>query len=190
MSLSATIQLEQIQQALRDAEIGMHPVELQAVVTGLIAGGVTLDERGWRRPFYELVNDGQKLPEEIYRKAQALYREAAAALSEGEMNFNLLLPEDDDASLAQRLEALSLWTQGFLTAIAMVQPELNKAPADLKEMIEDLGAIVQVDQDVEDNDDNEHAYTELSEYVKLVVISCFAEYGNSASENNTNPTIH
>ncbi|WP_095497389.1 UPF0149 family protein [Paraferrimonas haliotis] len=190
MSLPATLLLEKIQQALRDAEIGLDPVELQAIIAGIIAGGVRLDERGWRTPFYELVNDGQKLPEAIYRQAQRLYRENAAKLAEGDFKFELLLPEDDDASLTQRLEALSLWTQAFLTAVAMVQPNLNKAPRDLKEMIDDLGAIAQVEANVDDSDDNEQAYVELAEYVKLVVVSCFTEYSSGNLEPKSKPTLH
>ncbi|WP_163937948.1 UPF0149 family protein [Paraferrimonas sp. SM1919] len=192
MSLSASIIFKQLQQLLQDAEMGMYPIEVQATLAGIIAAGTRDDSASWQSDFCQLCNDGQPLPSPLQEEVNKLYQQTLTTLTEEDFAFNLLLQDDDDYSLSQRLEGLALWVQAFLTALAVAQPQLNQAPAELKEMIDDLGAIAQVEIQVDENEEGEVAYTEVTEYVKVVVINAFHEFNHGPEQKYTEekPTLH
>lgn len=192
MALSASIIFKQLQQLLQDAEMGMYPIEVQATLAGIVAAGNSDDNTSWQSVFCQLCNDGQPLPSPLQDEVDKLYQQSLTTLAEEDFAFNLLLLDDDEFSLSQRLEGLTLWVQAFLAALAVTQPLLNQAPTELKEMIDDLGAIAQVDTQVEDDEDGEVAYTEVTEYIKVVVINAFHEFNQGPGQNETQeqPTIH
>jgi uncharacterized protein len=115
--------------------------------------------------------------------AQAARLLAQAALSSfamleaGEMNFEPLLP-DDDESLAQRTECLALWCQGFMHGIALgnqgdgIAVERVFGSDVAKEIFADFTEITravvdgkEVDEDY--SDEGEQAFVELLEYVRV-----------------------
>ena len=192
MTLNASIMLNRIEQVLNDAQMVMDPVEVQATLAGFVAGGLTLDEKSWRKPFCELCNDNEKLPEPVSEVVLQVYRSVIHQLVNEEFSFKPLLLDDEEYDLEVRLEDLSLWAQAFLSSLAMTCQELNQAPDDIKEMIEDIAAISQVTSDDTDSIEAETAYTELVEYVCIVVLNCFSHFGQTLapSDTSTKKTLH
>jgi uncharacterized protein len=176
MALPANVLLKKLQEALNQAEMGLDPVEVQATLTGFIAGGIELNDKAWIQPFCQLCNDEQSLTEPVFNLTQQVYRQAVVQLLNEDFVFTPLLRDDEDADLAARLEDLSLWAQGFLTAFSMSHQDLDGLPKDIKEMIEDMAAIAQVGIDDIDDPDAERAYIELVDYVEVVVLHCFSEF--------------
>ncbi|MDD8059089.1 MULTISPECIES: UPF0149 family protein [Shewanella] len=191
MATPPSLCIEKLKQALDAAEIGQHPVEVHGALVGLICGGVKQDHMAWLKPLVELMNDGQALEHNLQHLITELYQDTVARLADFEFGFTLLLPEEE-VSLSQRVEALALWTQSFLTGIAIIQPELAKASPDVREVIKDLAEIAQVEFDVGDDDESETAYIELQEFVRMSAILCYSEFGLDMPLNDTDKssTIH
>jgi uncharacterized protein YgfB (UPF0149 family) len=122
------------------------------------------------------MNDGQPLPEPLHQLVCDLFQDSVARLVDFEFGFTPLLPEEEEP-LSQRVEALSLWTQSFLTGIAIIQPKLNQASVEVREVIKDLAEIAQVEFDVADDEESETAYIELLEFVRIAAILCYSEFG-------------
>lgn len=189
MATPPSLRIESLRLALAAAEIGQHPVEVHGALVGLICGGV--DQQGdlWIKPLFDLMNDGQPLPAPLHQLVCELFQDSITRLVDFEFGFTPLLPEEEEP-LSQRVEALSLWTQSFLTGIAIIQPKLNQASDEVREVIKDLAEIAQVEFDVVDDEESETAYVELLEFVRIAAIMCYSEFGPEPSlEGGDDPAV-
>ena len=105
-----------------------------------------------------------------------LYKEPAGQLDDPEFGFSLLLP-DDTVPLAQRVESLALWCQGFLAGLGLggLQDQ-SKLPGDSHEVMRDFVEISRLghgDDGVTNED--EAAFAEIVEYVRMAVLLVYEE---------------
>ena len=120
--------------------------------------------------FDELVPDaGDDLGDER-APLRLLFADTMRALRGDEMEFQLLLP-DDDAPLVERATALSQWCQGFLygfgTGGAVPRDQLS---GEVEEVLRDLTHISQASVETgTDAEEEEQAYAEIIEYVRAGV---------------------
>ena len=114
---------------------------------------------------------------------QVLLDHSQAALGSEDFGFQLLLP-DDEAGLAARIEALANWCQGFLFGISHAGvTDIQALPGELPEIVEDFLNIARAENFKLDNEDeDEAAYMELVEYVR-VGVQLFREELRGEPEN-------
>lgn len=119
---------------------------------------------------------------------QEIYQISFQQLNEFSFEFNILLPGDDTA-INIRTENLSLWCQGFLTGLKQAATKISFSH-DAVEALEDLSKIALVNfEDVTENEEDETAYFELVEYVRLAVLMVYHECKSSQSKKNINIDI-
>ena len=166
---------------LSAAKSNFHPAEAHGLLCGFIcASSGKMDNR-----FQKLILGKNKNPE--YRELlQQLYEISYHQMSEFSFEFALLLP-GDDSNINSRTEALGLWCQGFLTALKQANiPIQNREESDVTETINDFIEIAQVNYgDIADDDEDETAYFELVEYVRLGALLIFQDLNMPAPESNT-----
>jgi uncharacterized protein YgfB (UPF0149 family) len=104
----------------------------------------------------------------------------AAALLQPDMEFDLLLPADDEL-LNERTEALAQWCQGFLYGLgAGAIPDASELPGEVGEIVRDLLEISHAGAGPEqDEEANESAYAELVEFVRVGVQLLFEELAST-----------
>jgi uncharacterized protein YgfB (UPF0149 family) len=105
-----------------------------------------------------------------------LYEASYHQMSEFSFEFSLLLPGDNE-EINSRTEALGLWCQGFLTGLSQSEApvEEHNSP-DVIETLNDIIEIAQVSYgDIGNTDEDESAYFELLEYVRLAALMLFHE---------------
>ena len=124
---------------------------------------------------------------------QVLLDHSQGTLGSEDFDFELLLP-DDTAGLAARLEALANWCQGFLFGISHAGvSDIQALPGELPEIVEDFLSISRAENfELEDEEEDEAAYVELVEYVR-VGVQLFAEELRAQPENTTafpEPQLH
>ncbi|MFT5704931.1 MAG: hypothetical protein ACI8SK_000884 [Shewanella sp.] len=188
MATPPSLRMDNLMAALNAADIAQHPVEVHGALVGLICGGIEQSKREWNSSLLELMNDGQALPEPLQQLIDDLYQDTLARISDVDFGFSPMLPEEEEP-VSKRVEALSLWVQSFLTGLAIVQPKLNNASADVREVINDLAEIALVEFDVADDDESEAAYMELTEFAKMAALLCYSEFGPEPSDQQTS-AIH
>ena len=120
--------------------------------------------------FDELVPDAGDDPGDERAPLRLLFADTVRALRGEEMEFQLLLPDDDDP-LLERALALSQWCQGFLygfgTGPAVQRDELT---GEVNEVLRDLTHISQASVETgADAEEEEQAYAEIIEYVRAGV---------------------
>jgi yecA family protein len=102
-------------------------------------------------------------------------------MNDSNIEFELLLP-DDDESLEARVEALGTWCQGFVYGLAVggIQED-TELPEDSKELIKDIieisraGYIADDEADFDISEDDEQAYMEVIEYVRMGTLLIYEE---------------
>ena len=118
----------------------------------------------------ELVPDAGEDPDDNRAPLRLLFADTVRALRGDEMEFQLLLP-DDDAPLAERAMALSQWCQGFLYGFGTggVVPR-DQLSGEVEEVLRDLTHISQASVETgADAEEEELAYAEIIEYVRAGV---------------------
>lgn len=170
-----------IEQALQDAGANFDA----AGVHGLLCGFICADPDNTHEAEWAKLVFGKNKDEKTLELLEALYETSYHSLSEFSFEFGLLLPEDS-ADINQRAELLGLWCQGFLVALEKCKVPLKNRPAsDVTEALNDIIEIAQVSfGDITDTDEDETAYFELVEHVRLSVLMIFHEFRSS---ENTQP---
>jgi len=124
---------------------------------------------------------------------EQLYEISYHLLSEFSFEFDLLLP-NSSVDINTRTEALGLWCQGFLAGLQQGGvPLIRRSPSEVTDAINDLVEIAQVSfGDIADNDDDETAYFELVEYVRLSVLMIFQDLKTDKqdSQRNQEDSLH
>jgi uncharacterized protein len=118
----------------------------------------------------ELVPDAEPEQGDDRAPLRLLFADTLRALRGDEMEFQLLLPEDDDP-LVERAAALSQWCHGFLYGFGIGQPVArDELTSEVEEVLRDLTHISQASVETgADAEEEEQAYAEIVEYVRAGV---------------------
>jgi uncharacterized protein len=151
----------------------LSAAELHGFLVGQLATGKRLSRSEWLRTANEQADLSQSPDEVAGDRLYDFYGQTLTALQSGELNFQLILPEDDD-SLSERVENLGQWCQGFLTGFGLAGSALKIDP-ELAEGLRDLSAIAQVGASEEDAalDNSESDLFSICEYVRLLAVEIF-----------------
>ena len=121
-----------------------------------------------------------------------LFDVTAKQIADVECGLQMLLPDDDEA-LGDRVEALSMWCQGFLYGLTVVAvQEMSHYSAEGQEVLEDIVKISQTGLDAgEDSEESEVAYAEIVEYVRIGVLLIWSDARHvQTSSDDDQPTLH
>jgi uncharacterized protein YgfB (UPF0149 family) len=166
--------------ALSKTQSKMHPSQVHGLICGILCGNADTQSE-WET----LMSGGEKISPSVHQTLQALYDATQKQLSDFLFELQILLPAEA-VELPQRAEALTLWCQGMLTGLKLSQvPITDREPSELTEAINDFIEIAKMNyEDVVSNEEDEVAYTELVEYVRMAVILIYQELQGSALATN------
>ena len=179
-----------------------HPCELHGLLIGRLAGGERLSADEWLKLVVEHMGLEQIVPNENSERALTniveIYANNAIQLEEMALGFSLVLP-DDEFILSQRVEGLGFWVRGFLEGLAITTGgKLASASDETQELLRDLVAISQIDDQADDSESAEKEINEIIEYVRVGVVTIFAEFNSAFEETDetdgydsqSNDTLH
>lgn len=170
--------------ALNKTSLKLHPSQVHGLICGILCGNPT-NKTAWEK----LITGGKETPK-THEVLQALYEISKKQLSEFLFDFQLILPSDSE-DLPIRAEALTLSCQGFLTGLKLSQiPIEDRQPGEVTEAINDLIEIAKMNyEDVVASEEDEVAYVELVEYVRMAFILIYQdlhETEETAKETSNN----
>lgn len=149
----------ELERALARSGCGAEAAQCHATLTGLLCAGEALPS-DWRARVAGGGDDDRGCSEVLDR----LERELRAELGGDEMAFDLLLP-DDEEPLAARAEALAQWCQGFIAGLAM--GGVKQGGDNVDEVMRDFATLAQAGHEGAAEEEDERAYAELCEYVRV-----------------------
>jgi len=156
--------------SLKRADSPLMASEVHGLLTGMLSATMAAS---FEDLVNELLEDEQDPQDALLRESihtwKELYDAVKAELYDPEMGFELLLP-DEELSLPDRLMALGDWCQGFVYGLgrAGIKPEMLKG--DSAELLRDFIEISRISDQSGESEDDEAAYMELVEYVRVGVL--------------------
>lgn len=134
---------------------------------------------GWLDLVLEGSDPANALRDECVTMLDALFASTHRQLAERQSEFEPLLPDDSDSTII-RTEAIARWCEGFLQGLVSgskrdaVKERLASEP--LSDIIKDMLQITRAKVDDEtDDEENETAYAELVEYLRVAVQLTYEE---------------
>jgi len=165
----------------------ISPAELHGLLLGRTCAGAGFEAEPWLGAAAELLDSA---PDERLRQAltglQAMVR---SELEGGELSLVLLLP-DDESPLAERTAALGQWCQGFLAGFGLTARQ-GALSAEASEVLQDLAAIARIDEALEESEDAENDYMEVTEYLRVAPLLLLNECGGlPGAAPEARPALH
>lgn len=139
--------------------------ELHGALCGVFAGG------GTQIDLIELVGEDALTDQD---SVSTLWHACMTVAFSHDLDFAPVLDADDEAQVAERVNALAQWSATFLAGYTrLIDPEEMSGQA--REIVRDLTAVAQADTDVDDSDANEADFVELYEFVRVAGLLLFAD---------------
>jgi uncharacterized protein len=168
--LEAALTFDDLQRVL----VQIHALTDAAEAHGTLVGALCSTDCSLDDWLGQILPDG-KAEDVAAIRLRALFDSTCESLGDGSLGFAPLLP-NDESSIGDRTAALGEWCQGFLYGLGTGPlADQGALQGDAAEVLRDLTEITHVDVDPEeDEEQNEQAYTELVEFVRVGVQLVYA----------------
>lgn len=162
-----------------------HPSTAHGIMCGLICA-LSKKEVDWESLLH-LDKKNKKAQELLQLVCDVSFKQ----MNEFSFEFSLLLPSDK-IDINVRTESLGLWCQGFLTGLQHGHVPLSgRDPGEVTEALQDLVEIAQVNfGEITQNEEDESAYFELVEYVRLAILMIFQELSEKKLLRKNDTLLH
>lgn len=138
------------------------PFDLHGMLCGVLCVRQNQTADAWINEF------APEMSKEEGKKLTALFELTQQQLNSPDLDFRLLLP-DDQQPLRKRTEALASWSRGFLYGLGTGGLEKDSSlDADAQEFLSDVAKIAKaIHHSSHDTHENEAAYFEIVEYLRM-----------------------
>jgi len=169
---------------LRQAKGDLPPAECHGILCALLAVQSQPTAERWLSEILPEVvvsaTSGDALARETAQHLIDLFQSTQEQLASRSFSLDLLLPDDNEL-LANRTEALASWCRGFLYGLGLSGiGDISRLPDDLPEILLDMEKISHADDYAaqDDEEEDERAFAELVEYVRLGAMMLNEEFQN------------
>lgn len=175
-------EISELDELLYRIDATMAAAESHGALCGMLCARGTIELSEWVDHVIGEQEPGSELLHSVVHKLSELHQSTLEMMNDVTGSFKLLLM-DDEEPLPDRVEALATWCQGFIYGLGVGGiKEDSELPEDAAELLRDMIEISRAghdvdDEDIEAADDNEDevAYMEVEEYVRMGVRYIFEE---------------
>ena len=161
-----------INHALDKLDTDIMPSEVHGTLCGLLCANTGAAAEVWQQALWPNRPSGDLLAAEANEIFTTCHDITRLQLNDPNCEFQMLLPDDDD-SLDQRVHALGDWCQGYLIGLSLGGiKDFAPLPDDAREIANDILEIARAGTtyELEGNEEDENAYAELVEYLRVGVL--------------------
>jgi hypothetical protein len=194
-SQTSKLDFSSAQAIMTTANVQVHASEIHGVLTGLVCAGFSFEDQGYLAMLNDLFDfsqpNGDDCPSAVKTLIKQMYSELWTDILDDTYGFQLMVPDDDD-SIVERAHALGVWVQGFNLGFGLQHKDSPIISSEVKEVLTDFAEIANLSDEMEEDENTEQAYFEISEYVRISALLCFTELGASPKTDNKTPskTVH
>lgn len=175
---------QKAQLLLEKNEIFVSPAEAHGVISGLLACGLSIDDKEYLGLLSDVFNDGLAFSKDLKQFFGIIYKQVVESFNDEAFAFDLFLPSDDE-TLIDQANGLVSWVAGFMLGFGLKQKDYGKLSADVKEVISDFSEITRLDTMFDETEEDSQALHEVIEYVRVSALLCFAELGKEKAPKKT-----
>lgn len=168
-----------------------NPAEIHGILCGLICSGQKLDGKFWFHTVLKLFEAKAHIAPHNRGMVIELYDATCRQLSRLDSDFELLLPDDNQA-LAIQAEALSQWCQGYLYGLRLADNTiLDKSTEDSRDALRCISEIAKLDfSSIEVREIDSKAYHGVVEFVRSSVIVLYDELSGLPHNKTATTSLH
>jgi uncharacterized protein len=177
--------IPQLEDLLFNVDAALGATESHGALCGMLCAQGATEASQWMLYVLGEHEDTTQALQQTGKKLLQIHQTSVEQMNDSSAEFELMLP-DDDEPLEVRIEALGTWCQGFVYGLAVGGiKEDTELPDDSKELIKDILEIsragyvadneAELSADEEDSEDDEVAFMEVSEYVRMGVLLIYEE---------------
>jgi len=175
-------EISDLEELLYRVDAAMGAAEAHGALCGMLCARGTIELSEWVDHVVGEQEQGSELLHEVVHKMSDLHQATLEMMNDATGEFRLLLLDEDDP-LPERVDVLAAWCQGFIYGLAAGGiTEESELPEDTSELLKDMIEISRArhdvdDEEVEESDANEDevAYMEIEEYVRMGVLLIYEE---------------
>ena len=181
-------EINKLNEQLDRLQAAMDIYEAHGCLCGLLSASSDVGKNDWFAHVLDGLEQNNLSVQETSDQLAQLFDQTVKGLDDAMLGFQLVLPDEDEA-LEERTLSLANWCQGFLFGLgAGGVKEQDMLSEDVQEIIKDISEISKITYADEDDDENEEAFMELVEYIRVGVLLIYGEMG--ALPDGNGPTLH
>jgi yecA family protein len=177
--------IPQLEDMLFNVDAALGATESHGALCGMLCAQGATEASQWMLCVLGEHEETSKALQQAGKKLMQIHQISVEQMNDTEADFELMLP-DDDEPLEMRIEALGAWCQGFVYGLAVGGiKEDTELPEDSKELITDILEIsragyvadneAELATDEGSSEEDEVAFMEVSEYVRMGVLLFYEE---------------
>lgn len=177
--------IPQLEELLFDVDAALGAIESHGALCGMLCAQGATEAAQWMLHVLGEHEQTSKTLQQAGKQLLQIHQLSVEQMNDSDAEFELMLP-DDDEPLEARVEALGVWCQGFVYGLSIGGIKENtELPEDSKELIKDIleisraGYVVDEEAEMavmeEDDEEDEVAYMEVSEYVRMGILLIYEE---------------
>lgn len=172
----------ELESLLGRANCDQSAAENHGIICGLLAVDTAADAELWLQYVFPQRDQQNALQNQLAQRLKAAMDYPRLQMQDSNLEFSLLLLDDAEA-LIDRVEVLQEWLQGFLMGISLGGiRDFHALPDDTKELMKDFLQISSADElDLDNEEESEQAYVEITEYIRMGVLLIAEELQPSLS---------
>lgn len=179
-----------IQDKLERAHSALDAAEAHGELCGRFCSASRPDVNGWIDAVLGVEADALTVNVQEARTALVeLAEQTQKTLEADDFPFQPLLP-DDDAPMADRVDAVVEWCHGVLAGMAATGASPAAAGTPRAEVLEDLQAFAGADVEVEGGEEDEQALMEIVEYLRVSIQVLYLDAQSGADPGSSADTLH
>ncbi len=165
---------QNFEDVLAESDCEISASEFQGVLAGMFSAGLKLADQQWKSTLLEIVNEGRALSAEALKAAQDIFNKTGKVFIEEDVLAPILLP-DDSYPVIDRLEAIVLWSQGFLLGFGLQQADKLINSPEVAESLQDISKIAQCEVSADESEESQLDVEMLIEHIKVAVKVIYLE---------------
>jgi yecA family protein len=175
-------EIVELEELLYRIDAAMGAADAHGALCGMLCARGAIELSEWVDHVIGEQEQGNELLHDVVHKLSELHQSTLEMMNDATGDFKLLLMDDDDP-LPERVETLAAWCQGFIYGLAAGGiREDSELPEDTAELLKDMIEISRAGHDVDDTgveesdaNEDEVAYMEIEEYVRMGVLLIYEE---------------
>lgn len=175
-------EIVELEELLYRIDAAMGAADAHGALCGMLCARGTIELSEWVDHVIGEQEQGNEMLHDVVHKLSELHQSTLEMMNDATGDFKLLLMDDDDP-LSERVVTLAAWCQGFIYGLAAGGiKEGSELPEDTAELLKDMIEISRAGHDVDDtgveesdDNDDEEAYMEIEEYVRMGVLLIYEE---------------
>lgn len=172
MTKTDAVDRDELGGVLQRAQSDLSKEEVHGIASGLLVALGSSDVDALVNHVVEGFDVQNVAHSECQALLEKMLQQITRQLNDGDLNFQLWLPDDDEA-IDLRVDALAEWSQGFLLGVGMGGlKDDDSLPENVSEVITDLIEVARIgtDDEADGNDTVENDLFEIIEYVRVAVL--------------------